>query len=208
MQDDRKKHWDSVYRDKSPLQVSWYQVAPTLSYALIQASDVDRDAPLIDIGGGASTLVDRLLDGGYSAISILDISAQAMEHARQRLGERARHVRWIEADITRFETTQTYNLWHDRAVFHFLTEADDRARYRAALERMLVPGGQLIIGTFAPGGPESCSGLSVMHYDTGRMQAEFGAAFELLEMRTETHHTPSGNDQLFNFFHWLRRNSA
>lgn len=208
MGNERKSHWQKIYSEKSPLEVSWYQLAPTLAYELIHASGVDRNAPLIDVGGGASTLVDHLLDDGYTAISILDIAASALEHAQQRLGERAQQVRWVEVDITRFESTQTYQLWHDRAVFHFLTDAEDRARYRAAVERALVPGGHLIIGTFAPGGPERCSGLPIVQYDSARMQTEFGKGFELLEMRTETHHTPSGKDQLFNFFHWIRRNPA
>ncbi len=208
MQDDRKTHWETIYRDKSPLEVSWYQVAPTLTYELIHMSGVERNAPLIDVGGGASTLADRLLDDGYTALSVLDISAQALAHAQQRLGERAQQVRWIEADITRFEPTQIYHLWHDRAVFHFLTEADDRARYRAALEQALVAGGHLIIGTFAPGGPERCSGFPIVQYDSARIQAELGDGFELVETRTETHQTPSGNDQLFNFFHWIRRSPA
>ena len=205
MQDERKTHWEKIYRDKSPLEVSWYQAAPTLSRELILASSVERGAPLIDIGGGASTLVDHLLDDGYSAVSVLDISAQALAHAQQRLGERAQQVRWIEADITCFDPTESYHLWHDRAVFHFLTDPVDRMRYRAVLERALEPGGQLIIGTFAPGGPEQCSGLPIVQYDAVRMQAELGSGFTLLETRAETHRTPSGKDQLFNYFRWVRR---
>lgn len=203
-QDPRKTHWETVYRDKSPLEVSWYQLAPTLSWELILASGIDRTAPLIDVGGGASTLVDHLLDHGYSAVSVLDISAQALAHAQQRLGERARQVCWIESDITRFTPSLRYRLWHDRAVFHFLTDAADRARYRAALELGLEPGGQLIIGTFAPGGPERCSGLPIVQYDAARMQAELGAGFTLLETRAETHRTPAGKDQLFNFFRFMK----
>ena len=208
MQNERKTHWERVYRDKSPLEVSWYQVASTLSRELIQASGVERSAPLIDIGGGASTLVDHLLDDGYSAVSVLDISAQALAHAQHRLGERAQQVRWIEADITCFEPLESYRLWHDRAVFHFLTEPVDRMRYHAVLESALEPGGQLIIGTFAPGGPEQCSGLPIVQYDAVRMQAELGSGFTLLETRAETHRTPSGKDQLFNYFRWVRRVQA
>ena len=205
MRDERKNHWEQVYRDKSPLEVSWYQVAPTLSRELIRASGVDRRAPLIDVGGGASTLVDHLLDDGYDAVSVLDISAQALAHARRRLGARADAVTWIEADITRFEPPGEYRLWHDRAVFHFLADAEDRARYRAALARGLAAGGQLIIGTFAPGGPERCSGLPIVQYDAARIQAELGSGFELLETRGETHRTPAGKDQLFNFFRFVKR---
>ncbi len=126
MHDERKLHWERIYHDKSPLKVSWYQTAPTLSLDLILASGVDRSAPLIDVGGGASTLVDNLLVGGFTAISVLDISAQVLAHAQQRLGDQARQVQWIESDITQFEPNVTYALWHDRAVFHFLTEANDR----------------------------------------------------------------------------------
>jgi SAM-dependent methyltransferase len=205
MQSERKAHWERVYRDKSPLEVSWYQTAPTLSLEMILASRIDRSAPLIDVGGGASTLVDNLLDCGFTAISVLDISAQALAHARQRLVERARQVRWIESDITHFEPTDRFALWHDRAVFHFLTEAKDRLRYRQALDRALIPEGQVIIGTFAPGGPQRCSGLPIVQYDAAGLQAEFGAAFELLETRRETHRTPSGKDQFFNFFRLARR---
>lgn len=205
MSDQRRIHWEQVYRDKSPLEVGWYQEAPTLSYELIRASGIERDASLIDVGGGASTLVDYLLDDGYSSISVLDISAQALAHAQRRLGERAQQVCWIESDITRFEPAGSYRLWHDRAVFHFLTDPAERARYRAVLERALAPGGQLIIGTFAPGGPERCSGLPIVQYDAARIQAELGKDFELLELRAETHRTPSGRDQLFNFFRFVRR---
>lgn len=205
MQKERKAHWEQVYRDKSPLEVSWYQTAPTLSLILIMASSIDRDESLIDVGGGASNLVDNLLACGFSAISVLDISAQALAHARQRLGQRSQQVHWIDADITQFEPTERYALWHDRAVFHFLTEADDRLRYRQALERALKPGGQVIIGTFAPGGPLRCSGLPIVQYDAESLQAEFGADFELVETRSETHQTPSGKDQLFNFFRLLHR---
>jgi SAM-dependent methyltransferase len=205
VQDERKAHWEQVYRDKSPLEVSWYQTAPTLSLELILASGIDRDSPLIDVGGGASTLVDNLLTRGFTAISVLDISAQALAHARQRLDNQSQQVHWIEADITQFEPIERYALWHDRAVFHFLTEADDRLCYRQALERALKPDGQVIIGTFAPGGPLRCSGLPIVQYDAPSLQAEFGAAFELVEIRSETHHTPSGKDQLFNFFRLLHR---
>lgn len=202
MQGERKAHWERVYRDKSPPEVSWYQTAPTLSLEMILASRIDRSAPLIDVGGGASTLVDNLLNCGFTAISVLDISAQALG---QRLDERARQVRWIESDITHFEPTDRFALWHDRAVFHFLTEAKDRLRYRQALECALIPEGQVIIGTFAPGGPQRCSGLPIMQYDAAGLQAEFGAAFELLETRSETHRTPSGKNQLFNFFRLVHR---
>ena len=205
MQDELKAHWEKVYRDKSPLDVSWYQSAPTLSYELIRASGIDYNAPLIDVGGGASTLVDHLLDAGFTDVSVLDISMQALAHAAQRLGERARRVHWNETDITRFVPETVYRLWHDRAVFHFLTEAEDRRRYREALEHALAADGQLIIGTFAPGGPERCSGLPIVQYDAARLQHALGERFALIETRAETHRTPGGKDQLFNFFRLAHR---
>jgi SAM-dependent methyltransferase len=205
MQSELKAHWEQVYRDKSPLDVSWYQSAPTLSYELIRASGVDYDAPLIDVGGGASTLVDHLLDAGFTDVSVLDISMQALAHAARRLGERARRVHWIENDITRFVPETVYRLWHDRAVFHFLTEAEDRRRYREVLERALAADGLLIIGTFAPGGPERCSGLPIVQYDAARLQDALGERFALIETRAETHRTPGGKDQLFNFFRLAHR---
>ena len=205
MHSERKAHWEQVYSDKSPLDLSWYQAAPTLSCALIEASGIASDAALIDVGGGASTLVEHLLDAGYSNISILDISAQALAHARQRLGERAAGIRWIENDITRFAPSVRYGLWHDRAVFHFLTEAEDRRCYREVLEAAMAPEGQVIIGTFAPGGPERCSGLPIVQYDAAQMQEALGDKFVLLETRSETHRTPAGKDQLFNFFRLVHR---
>lgn len=205
MQQERKTHWEQVYRDKSPQDVSWYQATPALSLELILASGCGHDAPLIDVSGGNSNLVDHLLNAGYGSISVLDISAQALAHARQRLGDRARQVRWIESDITGFEPAESYCLWHDRAVFHFLIEAEDRQSYRRVLQRALAVGGQLIVGTFAPGGPERCSGLPIVQYDAAHLQAELGAGFVLLETRSEVHLTPSGKDQPFNFFRFAHR---
>lgn len=208
MQDERKSHWEQVYRDKSPQDVSWYQATPTLSLEMIGASGIAADAPLIDVGGGASTLVDHLLDQGYGDVSVLDISAQSLAHAQQRLGERARQVHWIEADVTQLVPARRYRLWHDRAVFHFLTDPADRACYRRVLERALGAGGQVIIGTFAPGGPGRCSGLPIVQYDAQRLQAEFESAFVLLETRTEAHRTPAGKQQLFNYFRCSKKDDT
>ena len=205
METGRKAHWERIYRDKSPLDLSWYQAAPMLSRALIEASGIATDAALIDVGGGASSLVDHLLDAGYSNISVLDISAQALAHARQRLGERAARIQWIESDITSFAPLAPYRLWHDRAVFHFLTDHADRRCYREVLEAAMAPEGQVIIGTFAPGGPERCSGLPIVQYDAAQLQGTLGDKFELLETRSETHRTPAGKDQLFNFFRLVHR---
>jgi SAM-dependent methyltransferase len=202
---DRKQHWESVYTNKSPLEVSWYQTEPRLSLELIAASGVARDAAIIDVGGGASVLVDRLLAAGYTNLSVLDISAQALAHAQRRLGGQAGRVTWLEADITQFVPPQNYHLWHDRAVFHFLTDAADRRRYVEALRHGLVPGGQLIIAAFAIGGPLKCSNLDIAQYDAATLAAELGPEFRLLEERSELHHTPSGKDQRFGYYRFARQ---
>ncbi len=197
---DPKQHWENVYRDRDPEQVSWYQAHPETSLALIQASGVDASAPIIDIGGGASRLVDQLLQTGYTDVSVLDISATALSHAQQRLGEDSRRVAWIESDITRFEPQRRYALWHDRAVFHFLTQAADRAHYVAALHQALPPGGQLILASFAIDGPAQCSGLDVVQYDSDKLLKTLGAGFELLETHREDHRTPAQAIQAFEYF--------
>lgn len=200
----RKQHWETVYHDKSPLEVSWYQSEPRLSLDLIAACAVGPDARIIDVGGGASTLVDHLLDLGYHNLSVLDISASALEHARGRLGAKAESVQWLETDITEFTPEQPFDVWHDRAVFHFLTEAKDRERYREVLERGVVPGGQVIMAAFAPDGPTQCSGLPICRYDAKGLLRELGTAFELLEERREVHVTPAQKEQSFAFFRLQR----
>jgi SAM-dependent methyltransferase len=204
---DRKEHWDSVYAGKSPLEVSWYQSAPVPSLKLIGAMELDKDAALIDVGGGASTLVDALVDSGYTAVTVLDVSFRALRHAQARLGARAGSVEWIEADVTDFIPKQHYRLWHDRAVFHFLTDAGDRKRYVTTLKRALQPGGHLVLQTFAVGGPRKCSGLDIVQYDEPRLLDELGADFELLDSGREVHVTPAGNDQEFAWFKLARKPS-
>ena len=202
---DRKHHWEQIYSDKSPLEVSWYQKEPTISLELIANSGVDKQAPLIDVGGGASLLVDYLQQQGYARLAVLDISAHALEHARGRLGEQADQVEWFEADITRFEAPHEYQLWHDRAVFHFLTDAGDRRNYVAALNRAVPKGGQVIIAAFAIGGPEKCSGLDIVQYDADKISAELGEDYALQEQREELHETPANKQQAFNYFRFARR---
>jgi len=197
---DRKQHWEQVYTNKSALDVSWYQAEPRLSLELIQHSGLGKDAPLIDVGGGASLLVDRLQAQGYRQLAVLDISATALAVARQRLGDRAAVIEWYEADVTQFNAPHPYSLWHDRAVFHFLTAAEDRQRYVEVLNRTLIPGGHVIIAAFAPGGPTLCSGLDIVQYDAAKLMAELGPRFQLEEQQTETHRTPAGKEQLFGFF--------
>ncbi|MDO8266851.1 MAG: class I SAM-dependent methyltransferase [Moraxellaceae bacterium] len=199
-----KKHWEQVYTRKSLQEVSWFQSSPATSLQLIQKSGVDPREPVIDVGGGASTLVDGLLRLGYQDVSILDIAAAALAVAQTRLGERASCVNWLEADITKFHPDRQYALWHDRAVFHFLTSAESRRHYMAALHGALAPDGHVIIAAFAIGGPVKCSGLDIEQYDAEKMIGEFGTGFELLETVLENHLTSDGNAQAFNYFHFNR----
>lgn len=193
-----KTHWEHIYETKASNQVSWYQEHAQYSLQFIQNTGVQKSDQIIDIGGGASTLVDDLLAAGFQHISVLDISAAALQRARQRLGRRAGAVNWIETDITRMDfPAQTYGLWHDRAVFHFLTQPADRQRYVKTVRQAVRTGGHVIIATFAPDGPDHCSGLEVMRYSPESLHDEFGEGFELKESTRETHHTPFGTEQKF-----------
>ncbi|MBZ0072304.1 MAG: class I SAM-dependent methyltransferase [Gammaproteobacteria bacterium] len=205
---DRKMHWDAVYARKNPLEVSWYQAEPVLSLELIAATGVPLDAPLIDIGGGASVLVDRLLGRGYTDVTVLDLSARAFAYARTRLGAQAARVHWLDADVTEFVPARRYAVWHDRAVLHFLTAAADRRRYVEALNRSLMADGQVIIAAFALGGPTRCSDLDIVQYDAAKLCAELGAAFDLVEETAERHVTPGGKDQQFGYFRFVRHASG
>lgn len=200
----RQSHWDEIYRARDPDEVSWYQARPELSLELIAAANVAKDAAIVDVGGGASNLVDALVAAGYGDLTVMDISEAALERARARLGAAARDIAWIAADVTQWSPPRRYALWHDRAVFHFLVEAEDRSAYVAALERGLAPGGHLIIATFALNGPAQCSGLPVMRYDTKAMARELGADFELVGTQTEDHVTPGGVTQSFLYQHYRR----
>lgn len=202
---DRKSHWENVYQNRSPLDVSWYQEEPAMSLQLIEATGVPRDAPLIDVGGGASVLVDRLCDAGYTRLAVLDVSAKALAYARERLGDNAAGIEWYESDVTRFDPPHRFALWHDRAVFHFLTAAGERARYVQILKQALQPGGHLIIAAFAIGGPDKCSGLDIVQYDRGKLLAELGDEFALVEERDELHVTPAQRHQEFKYFRLQRR---
>jgi trans-aconitate methyltransferase len=193
----RREHWDRVWSTKTPQQVSWYQAEPQISLELIAAAGLAKDAGIIDVGGGASVLVDRLLDLGYSNLAVLDIADAAMQVSRARLGARAAAVEWHAGDVTAFEPTRRYALWHDRAVFHFLTEVEDRRKYVATLRKALQPRGTVVIATFAPDGPPKCSGLDVLRHDEATLGAELGADFRLQESRRETHVAPSKGEQRF-----------
>lgn len=193
-----EKHWESIYRTKAPNEVSWYQPEPRLSLQLIQRVAPDLEAPIIDVGGGPSLLVDGLLDAGYRNVTVLDLAPTALALAQQRLGERARHVRWIAADtLDASLPAAEYAVWHDRAVFHFLLDPKDRSRYVAQTRRSVRSGGHAIVASFSPEGPPKCSGLEVVRYSPTAMHAEFGEGFRLLDSMRENHLTPSGVTQAF-----------
>ncbi|AMG75181.1 class I SAM-dependent methyltransferase [Sphingopyxis granuli] len=197
MSSDMEAHWNRVYRQKGSNGVSWYQEKPTLSLAALDRFGARPTDALIDVGGGASSLVDHLLDRGWEDLSVLDLAQSSLDAARLRLGDRGEQIVWIRADITQWTPPRSYDVWHDRAVFHFLTEPAQRSAYKAALAQGLLPGGLVIMATFAPDGPEKCSGLPVVRYDAEGLQAELGDSFELLEDWREEHVTPWGDRQAF-----------
>ncbi len=204
-----RDHWESVYASRATDAVSWFQPRAERSLAFIQATGVPRSAAIIDVGGGASTLVDDLVDRDYTGVTVLDLAGTALAAARARLGPRAARVRWLEADVTRVEFAEgAFDLWHDRAVFHFLTEADQRAAYVAAVLRALRPGGHLIVATFAQDGPVQCSGLPVVRYSADSLQAAFGRQFALRRHEREEHRTPAGAVQAFVYCGFQREAQA
>lgn len=203
----RTEHWNHVYQTKASDDVSWFQAQPATSLRLIEACGVGKGDGIIDVGGGASVLVDFLLDAGYSQLAVLDISAAALDHAKGRLGARADAVYWFAADVTTFVPTRQFGLWHDRAVFHFLTDKADRQKYVETMKRTLAPESRAVIATFAIDGPEKCSGLSVCRYDAQAISTELGAEFQLLEQVNETHVTPWNTEQRFSYFRFARRGS-
>jgi len=195
---DVKKHWDKVYATKAPESVSWYRAQLETSLALIERAAVARSASIIDIGGGESTLVDDLLLRGYKILNVLDVSPTAIEVTKKRLGTAAKQVRWLVGDIVEIELEpHAYDLWHDRAVFHFLTRPERRLAYVRQVTRAVRPGGHVIISTFGPEGPTKCSGLDVMRYDAESLHGEFGGHFRLVESSKELHETPFGTTQQF-----------
>ncbi len=204
MVDSMQAHWDTVYQSKAFDALSWY--APHLgeSLRLIEQLCPDRRAALVDIGGGESTLVDDLLARGYQNLSVLDLSAKAIDFTRARLGAQAQAVHWHVGDVTRHDFgAQRFDLWHDRAVFHFLRDEADRQAYVAQVRRCVRPGGFVVMATFGPQGPERCSGLEVVRYAPQQLHSEFGAGFELLGSELLAHHTPMGSDQQF-LYCWCR----
>jgi SAM-dependent methyltransferase len=197
--EDARGHWERIYREKQETEVSWYQRSPEVSLDLIDACSIPASAGIIDVGGGTSRLVDALLARRHTDLTVLDISQEALERTRRRLGSPAGDVKWLQQDVTCFRPTRTWDVWHDRAVFHFLVDPDHRVAYRNALGEAVKSGGYVIIATFALSGPERCSGQYVMRYDHETMQEELGAGYELIETRYEQHETPSGAVQDFTY---------
>jgi SAM-dependent methyltransferase len=199
-----RAHWEKTYAERDPDRVSWFQERPIRSLQLIEAAELEPTAGIIDIGGGASNLAAELLRSGYTDVTVADISGGALGRARDALGPDSRRVHWLQADVRTFEFARTFDLWHDRAVFHFMVTAADREAYLAALRRALAPSGHVVILTFGPAGPMQCSGLRVQRYDIYALQATLGPEFRVRRSGLEAHRTPSGNEQQFLYAHLVR----
>ena len=197
---DNKAHWELVYRRQQASAYSWYQAIPKQSLDLIMATNLAPTSRILDVGGGDSNLVDGLLKSGYRHVDVLDISASSLNKSKARLGENTEGINWLEMDITKFVADKPYDLWHDRAVFHFLTTAESRARYKRVLGQSLSKGGHLILATFGIGGPEKCSGLDIVQYDGELIVQELGDDFVIQKSLSYRHKTPAGVTQLFNYF--------
>lgn len=202
---DRKKHWDRVYKKNLPSEVGWYQEYPEMSLKLIANTNVGADGAIIDIGGGTSKLCGILLDQGYKRLTVLDISGKSIEKAKIQLPEKSSRITWIEAEVTKYSFKEKYDVWHDRAVFHFLTEAEDRKEYVSSLNQALMLNGHLIIATFGLDAPPKCSGLPVVRYEPATLHNELGDNFILAETFYEDHVTPSGVRQKFVFCRFIKR---
>ena len=202
---DSKAHWDQVYSTRQPEKLGWYKPALGTSLAWIEALDLDRRDAIIDIGGGASTLVDDLVDAGFESIAVLDISEHALDASKRRLGKQSELVMWLCGDITTYRLpANRFRLWHDRALLHFLLDPADREDYRNNLLSALQPGGHVIIGVFAPDAPSKCSGLPVQRYDADQLSAFLGDPFELVEHKRELHVTPGGVEQMYCYCRFRR----
>ena len=195
----RQALWEKVYTTKSEKEVSWFQENPAPSLELIALTGLSEEAAIIDIGGGASRLVDELLARKFRRLTVLDLSGAALAAARQRLGEHGADVQWVIADVTKWEPTQTYDLWHDRAAFHFLIDQFDQSAYLDRLKKAVKPRGYVIIGTFAPDGPERCSGLPIVRHDAATLAKPLGSELLLIDTRRHEHATPWGAIQRFQF---------
>jgi ubiquinone/menaquinone biosynthesis C-methylase UbiE len=199
-----RDHWQSVYSEKDPTEVSWYERVPTASLQLIAAADLSRERPLLDVGGGASKLAGELLDRGYSDITVADISASALSKAQAQLGSSAKAIEWLEADVRSRDFARQYDLWHDRAAFHFMFDPKDQEAYLDTLQRTLKPGGHLVIATFGPDGPTRCSGLPVARYGSADLAERLGPGFQLISEALQVHDTPAGIHQQFLYAHFQR----
>jgi ubiquinone/menaquinone biosynthesis C-methylase UbiE len=195
----RKEHWEHIYSNKSEREVSWFQTTPSASLDLIVSAETPKSAKIIDVGGGASRLADGLLAEGYYNITVLDVAEAALAQAKRRLGSKASSVSWITADITKWRPAVAYDLWHDRAVFHFLTDQHDREAYLSVMQKALKPDAVVIIGTFSLDGPERCSGLPVVRYSPESLSKTLGEDFLFIESMQEEHQTPGGGVQKFQF---------
>lgn len=205
---DARAHWDGIYANAKLASFSWEQLYPEASLSLIAELPIDRNASIIDIGGGDSLLSDFLLRQGYTNITVLDISEQAINRAKIRLGKSADRIKWIVADVLTFQSGQTYDLWHDRAVFHFMNSSDNQSAYIATLHRLTQPGSHLLISTFSDKGPDMCSGLPVTRYSQSELIHRFSAAFDCINGVYEDHITPGGNIQNFIYGLFVRRNTG
>jgi len=206
---DKKQHWENVYQTKNGDEVSWYREHLDTSIKMILSTGVGKEAAIVDIGGGNSTLVDDLLDHGFVDVSVLDISGKAIRDSIKRLGSSSTRVNWIEADITKVDLPEShFDVWHDRAVFHFLTDAEDRRRYVDRVMRSVKPGGHIVVASFGLEGPEKCSGLNVVRYSPDTMHDEFGDSFDLVNSVEETHNTPFGTTQEFVYCYCRKLVSA
>ena len=201
---DRKQHWDKVYARKRPVELTWFQEEPTTSLSLIRRAGVGPDARILDVGGGTSRLPSFLLQEGFLRLSVLDVSGQALTIAGTQLGDRAQEIEWLEADLLEFEPLHRWELWHDRALFHFLTEPGDRDAYLRVLSRGLEPGGHVIIATFSLDGPTRCSGLDVVRYSPDSLHSVLGPDYQMRGNVEEAHQTPNGGTQSF-LYSWFQR---
>ncbi len=200
----RKEHWERVYSTKGERDVSWFEALPEISLQMLNAAGVTKATCVLDVGGGDSRLIDHLAAKGMTCVAVLDVSGAALQRARGRLGAAAAVPVWIEADVTGEWTLKPMDIWHDRAVFHFLTDPEDRARYLARLRAVLKVNGSAIIATFAADGPDKCSGLPVARYSPEALSATLGSEFELIESRRHVHHTPWGSTQAFQYSRFAR----
>lgn len=201
---DLREHWERVYSTKAAEQLSWFEPLPEVSLRLLAAAGMTTDSCVLDVGGGESRLVDYLLEHGLECLAVLDVSSAALDQARTRLGSAAAVPTWIAADVTSAWTLKPMDIWHDRAVFHFLVDVDGRARYREHLRAVVKPGGSAIIATFAADGPEKCSGLPVARYSPGTLAAEFAGILDLVESLHYAHTTPWGATQSFQYSRFVK----